>query len=171
MDYCPWTQSMPSRDVNAATRLAEAMYSPSSGFTGMGLKKYAQFSDVRTMVLRTGQTRGPKSPIYCTWVPSGNVQGFSLILDLGDQLMCIQRYSYVQGVSSQALWRRSPKKGPSTICICPVLDVHLSRSHRKQQHLGWPWVLHLYQVSKINQAVLVEWPNVYSHTFTYLYLY
>ena len=38
MDYCPWTQSMPSRDVNAATRLAEAMYSPSSGFTGMGLK-------------------------------------------------------------------------------------------------------------------------------------
>ena len=23
MDYCPWTQSMPSRDVNAATRLAE----------------------------------------------------------------------------------------------------------------------------------------------------
>ena len=29
---------MPSRDVNAATRLAEAMYSPSSGFTGMGLK-------------------------------------------------------------------------------------------------------------------------------------
>ena len=66
MDYCPWTQSMPSRDVNAATRLAEAMYSPSSGFTGMGIKKYAQFSDVRTMVLRTGQTRGPKSPIYCT---------------------------------------------------------------------------------------------------------
>ena len=42
---------MPSRDGNAATRLAEAMYSPSSGFTGMGLKKYAQFSDVRTMVL------------------------------------------------------------------------------------------------------------------------
>ena len=38
MDYCPWTQSMPSRDVNAATRLAEAMYSPSSGFTGMGQK-------------------------------------------------------------------------------------------------------------------------------------
>ena len=33
---------MPSRDVNAVTRLAEAMYSPSSGFTGMGLKKYAQ---------------------------------------------------------------------------------------------------------------------------------
>ena len=125
MDYCPWTQSMPSRDVNAATRLAEAMYSPSSGFTGMGIKKYAQFSDVRTMVLRTGQTRGPKSPICCTWVPSGNVQGFSLILG----------YSYVQGVTSQKLWRRSSKKGPSTICICPVLDVHLSRSHRKQQHL------------------------------------
>ena len=125
MDYCPWTQSMPSRDVNAATRLAEAMYSPSSGFTGMRIKKYAQFSDVRTMVLRTGQTRGPKSPIYCTWVPSGNVQGFSLILG----------YSYVQGVTSQKLWRRSSKKGPSTICICPVLDVHLSRSHRKQQHL------------------------------------
>ena len=125
MDYCPWTQSMPSRDVNAATRLSEAMYSPSSGFTGMGIKKYAQFSDVRTMVLRTGQTRGPKSPIYCTWVPSGNVQGFSLILG----------YSYVQGVTSQKLWRRSSKKGPSTICICPVLDVHLSRSHRKQQHL------------------------------------
>ena len=39
MDYCPWTQSMPSRDVNAATRLAEVMYSPSSGSTGMGLKK------------------------------------------------------------------------------------------------------------------------------------
>ena len=29
---------MPSRDVNSATRLAEAMYSTSSGFTGMGLK-------------------------------------------------------------------------------------------------------------------------------------
>ena len=29
---------MPSRDVNAATRLAEAMCSPSSGFTGIGLK-------------------------------------------------------------------------------------------------------------------------------------
>ena len=66
MDNCPWTQSMPSRDVNAATRLAEAMYSPSFGFTGMGLKKYAQFSDVRTMVLRTGQTRDSKSPIYFT---------------------------------------------------------------------------------------------------------
>ena len=26
MDYCPWTQSMPSRDVNAATRLAEASW-------------------------------------------------------------------------------------------------------------------------------------------------
>ena len=135
MDNCPWTQSMPSRDVNAATRLAEAMYSPSFGFTGMGLKKYAQFSDVRTMVLRTGQTRDSKSPIYFTWVPSGNVQGFSLILDLGDQLMCIQRYSYVQGVTNQTLWRRSSKKGPSTICIFPVLDVHMSRSHRKQQHL------------------------------------
>ena len=35
--------------------------------------------------------------------PSGNVQGFSLILDLGNQLMCIQRYSYVQGVTSQTL--------------------------------------------------------------------
>ena len=26
MDYCPWPQSMPSRDVNAATRLAEASW-------------------------------------------------------------------------------------------------------------------------------------------------
>ena len=126
MDYSPWTQSMPSRDFNAATRLAEAMYSPSSCFTGMGLKNMPNLVTYEQWFYEQDkQERGPKSPIYCTWVPSGNVQGFSLILG----------YSYVQGVTSQKLWRRSSKKGPSTICICPVLDVHLSRSHRKQQHL------------------------------------
>ena len=32
MDYCPWTQSMPSRDVNAATRLADLSSMPTRGW-------------------------------------------------------------------------------------------------------------------------------------------